>query len=112
MQKVETFSKRLWLAINESGISQTKLAEMSGISRSLLNKYIKGANGAGNLKIQQLAKALNVNPVWLMGYDVTKAPIISNSSDLTIDEIDVLNLYRKLSVEKKKIILDLINQLK
>ena len=112
MQKVELFSNRLYIAIKESGLSQTKVAELTGISRSLLNKYIKGVNGAGNLKIQQIAKILNVNPVWLMGYDVSKAPIISSSSDLTSDECDLLNIYRRLPYEKKKVVLELVNQLK
>lgn len=71
MKKVTTFSSRLNEAILSSRLQQIEVANLSGISKSLLNKYLKGKSEAGNDKLYKLANALNVSPVWLMGYDVS-----------------------------------------
>lgn len=70
MEKISTFKDRLHEAIVVSGLQQVVVAERAGISKSLLNKYLKGVSEAGNHKLYFLSQALNVSPVWLMGYDV------------------------------------------
>lgn len=72
MKKIAQFKDRLYESIIEENLSQKEVAEKAGISTSLLNKYLKGISEAGNNKLFLIAKALNVNPVWLMGYDVDK----------------------------------------
>lgn len=87
MKKITTFSERLKEALASSGLRQIDLANMTGISKSLLNKYIGGITEAGNDKLYILASALNVNPVWLMGYDVEKrSPYIPENA--LLDEIN------------------------
>lgn len=72
MELVSNFKDRLNEAILESGLQQIQISSLTGISKSLLNKYIKGIAVAKTDKIQKLAYVLKVNPVWLLGYDVCK----------------------------------------
>lgn len=53
-------------------MTQTELAKKTGISKSLINKYLKSKAEAGNDNLTLLAKALDINEVWLMGYSVEK----------------------------------------
>lgn len=68
--KIDTFSKRLEKALSKSNVSQTELAKKTNIDKSLINKYLKGIAEAGNDNLSSIASVLNVNEVWLMGYDV------------------------------------------
>jgi len=47
-----------------------ELHEKTNISESLISKYLSGNAIARQRKIALISEALNVNPVWLMGYDV------------------------------------------
>lgn len=51
-------------------------AEKAGLkmNRSDISQYVSGAVEPGQKKLAILGKALHVNPVWLMGYDVSIAP--------------------------------------
>ncbi len=72
MEIIGNFNERLVEAIADSGMTQAEVASLAGVSRSLLNKYVKGANKAGNVPTYNLARVLRVNVLWLMGYDVPK----------------------------------------
>lgn len=71
---VDTFANRLKKALDNSGMSQTQLAEKTKIDKSLISNYLSGNYNAKQDKLTILAEALNTNEVWLMGYDVSKDP--------------------------------------
>lgn len=70
MQIVETFQNRLKEAMQLRNIKQVDLVEKTGLDKTLINKYLSGISNARQQKLTLLADALNVNEVWLMGYDV------------------------------------------
>ena len=70
MKPIHTFQKRLEEALRIRNIKSVELHEKTGISESLLSKYLSGSAVARQKKLTLLADALNVNEVWLMGYDV------------------------------------------
>ena len=70
MKPIDTFQNRLQHAINNRNIKPVELHEKTSISESLLSKYLSGNTIARQRKLTLLADALNVNEVWLMGYDV------------------------------------------
>lgn len=70
MQIVETFQNRLKEAMEMRNIKQVELVEKTGLDKTLINKYLSGISNARQQKLTKLADALNVNEVWLMGYDV------------------------------------------
>ena len=83
----ESFSTRLDKAMKLRNIKSVELHEKTGISESLISKYLSGNALARQKKIFLLSKVLDVNPAWLMGYDVpmtdlkaVKIPILINIS--------------------------------
>lgn len=84
MQIVDSFKNRLKLAMDMQGIKQVDLVEKTKLDKTLINKYLSGATNARQKKLTLLADALNVNEVWLMGYDVAM------ERNLNIHKIDEL----------------------
>lgn len=89
-QKVSTFAKRLREALDERGITQATLAQISGISKSSISRYLSGAWEGKQDAVYALSKSLNVNEAWLMGYDVLKDRDIKHSDNLEQAE----NIYK------------------
>lgn len=68
---VASASARISEAMDLRGMRQVELVEKSGLSKSLVNQYVSGKiQNVRSDKIYILAKALSVDPVWLMGFDV------------------------------------------
>ena len=70
MKPIETFQNRLAYALRIRNIKSVELHEKTDISESLISKYLSGNAIARQRKLSILSEALDVNPVWLMGYDV------------------------------------------
>ena len=92
-QKISTFAKRLREALDERGMTQAALAQMSGISKSSISRYLSGAWEGKQDAVYALSKALNVNEAWLMGYDVTM-----NRGSAEVEQAG--NIYEALNKEK------------
>lgn len=71
MKPIDTFQNRLQKALNDRNMKQIDLVEKTGIDKTLINKYLSGISNAKQDKLTILADALNVNEIWLMGYDIT-----------------------------------------
>jgi len=63
------FSKRLKEAMQIRGINQTELCSLTGIPKSAMSQYLSGTFKPKQQRTYLIAKALNVNEAWLMGYD-------------------------------------------
>jgi len=78
---MKTLSERLKHAMERLDITQAELVKATGISKGALSSYINGRYEPKQKAIYELAKALNVNEAWLMGYDVPMdRSLESNSS--------------------------------
>lgn len=53
-----------------SGDRQFEMAKKTGLSQSAITRFLKGEHIPNQESIDRIAKAYNVNPAWLMGYDV------------------------------------------
>ena len=71
MNLVDTFQNRLKKAMGLNNMKQVELVEKSGLDKTLINKYLSGVSNARQKNLTILADILNVNEVWLMGYDVS-----------------------------------------
>lgn len=71
MKPIDTFQNRLQKALKDKNIKPVELHEKTGISESLISKYLSGNAIARQKKLLLLADTLKVSPVWLMGYDVS-----------------------------------------
>lgn len=81
MKIIDTFQSRLKKAMELRNIKQVDLVEKTNLDKTLINKYLAGVTNARQKKLTILADALNVNEIWLMGYDV------SMERELKLDEL-------------------------
>lgn len=63
-------AQRIREALDIRGFQQKDLCEMTGIPKSAMSQYCKGSFVPKQERTALIAKALNVNEAWLMGYDV------------------------------------------
>ena len=70
MKPIDTFQNRLQKAMNIRNMKQVDLVEKTGLDKTLLSKYLSGISNARQDKLTTLAEALQVNEIWLMGYDI------------------------------------------
>lgn len=70
MKPIDTFQNRLNKALQLRNMKPVELHEKTGISESLLSKYLSGNAIARQKKISLISDALDINPVWLMGYEI------------------------------------------
>jgi transcriptional regulator with XRE-family HTH domain len=97
-------------------MTQTDLCSKAKISKSTLSEYLKGLYDPKQDKIFMLAQALNVDPVWLMGYDVPmekkEQPDIKKipptEDHLSEGEKLVLELFRQIPEDRQPEALDLL----
>ncbi|MCE5738702.1 helix-turn-helix domain-containing protein [Staphylococcus pseudintermedius] len=82
-------------------ISQSELSRRTGIGRNSISDYLNGKYEAKQDKVFELAKALNVNEAWLMGFDISKNREIENS---------ITSIYDKLTPPRQKRVLDFANE--
>lgn len=67
---MEPCSVRIKKALAIRGLKQSELCEKTKIPKSAISEYISGAYEPKQDRVFLIAKALNVDPVWLMGFDV------------------------------------------
>ena len=78
------FMYRLRKALEDKGITRTELSQISGIAKGDITHYLKGDYVPKQDKCYLLAKALDVDPGWLMtGYEPDTKEL-----DELIDTID------------------------
>lgn len=66
----DTFANRLKKALDYNNMRPIDLANKTNISKAQICNYLKGTYKAKQDKLYVIAKILNVNEAWLMGYDV------------------------------------------
>lgn len=107
---VEPCSVRLKKALSIRNMTQTELCAKAKISRSSLSEYLSGKHEPMQDKIFILAKALNVDPVWLWGHDVpmeTQKEISHDKADLTEGEKMMLSVFRLIPEEQQRVFLEM-----
>ena len=64
------FSIRLQMALNTKNIKPFELSNDTGISKSLISRYLSGKTKPSDDNLEKLAKYLNISQQWLDGYDI------------------------------------------
>jgi len=73
--KNEETATRLKIAMEKKNLTAKQLSDKSGVSEPSISQYLHGIFAPRNQTAAKLAKVLQVNPMWLMGFDV---PMESN----------------------------------
>ena len=108
---VEPCSSRIRKALSIRNMKQTELCERSNVSKSSLSEYLSGKHIPNQDKIFVLANALDVDPVWLWGYDVPmegQKESSPNDLQLTEGEKAFIRLLRRLPAEEQPILIERI----
>lgn len=84
---MENTSTRLKKALNLRNLKQIDIVERTGINKGALSSYISGKYEPKQTNIYLLAKALDVNEAWLMGYDVPMERDSLSEYTFNLDEL-------------------------
>ena len=71
VKKIATFQERLIEALRVKEMTQSELGVAVGMSRSGINKYVKGRALPPLDRVRAMSDALGVSEIWLLGYDVS-----------------------------------------
>lgn len=112
-EPIESCAKRIRKALSIRNMTQSELCRRTKIATSAMSEYIKGLYDPKQDKIYVMAQALNVDPVWLMGFDVPMEPDnkkISHNEDssLTEGEKVMLDLFRQIPGDQQPVVLAMI----
>ena len=96
------FKTRLQEALQVRNMTAADLSRKSGIDKGSLSNYLKGKFIPKQSKIDAMARALNVSPAWLLGYDVDM-----NKADVIVeDSNNIMTIFENLSQEDKEKVKD------
>ena len=68
--KQSDFASRLSQALEARGLKAADLSKKTKVAEGTISCYINGRYEAKQNRVKVFAEALDVNPAWLMGYDV------------------------------------------
>ena len=86
MKLVSNFAERLKLALELRNIKATKLSELTNVNKSTISQYLSGEYEAKKDRIELFAEVLNVNELWLRGYDLPMENEDDKEKDILIKE--------------------------
>lgn len=128
--KISNSSTRLKELMNILEITQADICKKTGLTKSVVSMYVNGYREPRQDKISQISDAYNLDPAWLMGYEVPmykrditvdytlvteryNSTVAETLNEVKKDETlqKVVNLYQKLSPERKQAILNLIESM-
>ncbi|HGL5412026.1 TPA: LexA family transcriptional regulator [Staphylococcus aureus] len=107
---MNSFKDRLKQIMSERKISQSELSRRTGIGRNSISDYLNGKYEAKQDKVFELAKALNVNEAWLMGYDVDsyRVPDEERQDETIMSKIN--NIFSQLTPPRQENVLNYANE--
>jgi transcriptional regulator with XRE-family HTH domain len=101
----EIFSKRLKELMQHNNETTYSMAEQLHLSAATISRYTDGQMAPKITTIDSMARHFNINPAWLMGYDVEKElklKEVSNYRDLSKEEETLLSNFNNLNNLGKK----------
>ena len=78
--KISSFAARLTQALQIRKMSAAELSRKTGVAEGTISNYKKGVYEAKQARVLEFSRVLNVNPAWLMGYDV---PMLGDNKQQT-----------------------------
>ena len=113
-EKVDSCGRRIAEALRIKGIRQADLCKLAKVPKSSLSLYLSGAYEPKQDRLYSMAQVLDVDPVWLMGFDVPMEKQEQQNEEspskqpLTEGEKLMLDLFRQIPADKQPEALDLL----
>lgn len=111
MYNITIFKERLKQTCKETGISQKYLTDKIGRKNTYLNDIWNGKCALKPEDLNSFADTLGVSPDYLIGETDNPTPD-SAPVQLSPEEVEVLELYRDISPEKRELFKKIIEQMK
>lgn len=87
------FAIRLRKALDLRQMRPIDLAKKSGINKATISEYLKGKYVAKQRNVYELSKALDINPAWLLGYEVDiNNSWVDNRDSILYEYISILSI--------------------
>ena len=109
--KIESCGKRIEQALITRNMKQSQLCKQTGIPKSSLSLYLKGAYEPKQDKIYKMANVLHVSEVWLMGYNVPmERDVLSSTTTLELTDCEriMLELFRQIPESQQKVLIQMV----
>ena len=109
-ERPATTPERLREALSNAKMKQIELSQKTGIDRGTISNYLSGKYEPKSDAINKMAIALNVNEMWLWGYDVPMEREKKTPEKLQLSEGEemLLDLFRRVPVESQPMVLDVL----
>jgi|SRR6056297_2180562 len=105
----EKFAKRLRQLMDENGETISTIAEIVNMDKSTIYRYTIGETAPKTPTVESIARYFDINPAWLLGYDVKKKN--DNNNKNKPNTIAAHLEEKNLSKEERKQIMDYIDYL-
>ena len=108
---VESCAVRIRKALSIRNMTQSELCRKTKIATSAMSEYLRGLYEPKQDKVYIMSVALDVDPVWLMGFDVPmekEDKKISSGESLTEGEKTGLELFRAIPEDQQPVVLAMI----
>lgn len=108
----ESCAVRIKKALSIRNMSQAELCQKTKIPKSALSEYLKGLYEPKQDRLLIMSEALDVDPVWLMGFDVPMEKehekISPTEPQLSEGEARLIELFRKVPADRQQLVLQMI----
>lgn len=102
--KVASFGERLKEALEIKNVSRSELGRRTGFNRQVIYQYLNGQTVPRSVNVEKIAKALNVDVAYLMGFDVDiHGRPIDDVMDIRVENIHADNLNRAIGQAMKQL---------
>lgn len=103
-------------------LKQADICDRTGIDKSVISLYVNGNRVPRQDKLSIIADAYNIDPTWLMGYDVPMARKTDNIRDIEISNITkaaaassetrrALTMFINLPAKQQEVVTNLLDLL-
>ena len=108
-ERIASCGHRISAALTLRDMKQSELCKLANVPKSSLSLYLSGAYEPKQDRIYAMAKALNVNEAWLMGYDVPmeREKLSPEEPELSEGEKILLDLFRRIPEDQQKVFLEM-----
>lgn len=100
MAEIADFGQKIKAIMKQRGITQTWLAQKTGITEATLSRYVNGSRKPQADTAASIAEALDLSLDYLMGITCSPAPI----KNLSTEESIMLSAFDKAGTRDRKII--------
>ena len=105
MNRVSDFTTRLNELLIKTNSTQADIVKKTNLNKGIVSRYCSGKALPKMETLNDIAKAFFINPLWLMGYDVSMYESIGRSP--SYEKLQELN--QKLTNEQRVKVIEMIN---